>query len=543
MEKKMPESVIDQLDISVLQLDNLPIVDSFLKRLDVLKHIDSACPSRSNANVTHGQIIECLVANRLSSPRPLYDIQHWASTLAITEVFGVAPHELNDDRIARALDAIAGKIESIQGSIVASAISCFGLDASTIHWDLTSLFFCGDYPEDEQDPDFASITYGYSSRNFSKLKQVRAGCGVSADGGVPIWQKVFNGNENDVATVVRTLQSLKAQAKLSDFLMIGDSKLLSKENMLAFNRSGLTFLAPAASSKALDAEFLAIASNEFRTLDYLPESQARLPVEQRNTYLGCERQDSLRDPDTGESYIARKLFVISSEERDARRRNRERQMQKAALELEKLTRTAGSRFYPSAEKVLAKAAQILKEKRVSPWFVYDVKEQESKIVFSFSINSQALAATQALDGFYVLLTNIPSDQADPCEILCRYKGQHKVERRFKESKHALKVRPLFLSHNSRIETLVFVIGIALMIFALIEREARRNLSSPTDKVDDLLAGHVPARPTGENILKAFLGFHAIIVTCAGQRFFRLPPPRPVQAKLLSLLGVHQIRYG
>jgi len=82
-----------------------------------------------------------------------------------------------------------------------------------------------------------------------------------------------------------------------------------------------------------------------------------------------------------------------------------------------------------------------------------------------------------------------------------------------------------------------------MIFALIEREARRNLPNPTDKIDDLLAGHVPARPTGQNIFRVFLGFHAIVVAHADQRTFRLPPLRPVQATLLNLLGIHHIRYG
>ena len=51
----MSEIPIDKLDTSVLHLDNLPIVDSFLKRLCVREHIDSACPSRSNANFTHAR--------------------------------------------------------------------------------------------------------------------------------------------------------------------------------------------------------------------------------------------------------------------------------------------------------------------------------------------------------------------------------------------------------------------------------------------------------------------------------------------------------
>ena len=536
----MSDISIDDVNATVLHLESLPIVDSFVRRLGIRTHIDSLCPSRSNAKATHGQIVECLIANKLSAPRPLYDIQYWAETLAVPEVFGVTPADLNDDRIGRALDAIAPHIQVLQGNIVASAISAFSLDVSTIHWDLTSLVFAGEYPEEEQESDYPSITYGYSSRNF---KQVRLGHGVTPDGAVPIWQKVHDGNENDVATVVKTMRALIKHARLTDFLMVGDSKLLSNANILAFIRSDLKFLAPAASSKALDAEFLSIPKDQFQQLDYLSERQEKLPPDQRNSYLGCQRLSSIIDPQIGKSYTLRRLFVISSEERAARRKNRSRQMQRAAAELEKLTRTAGSRYYPTPDKVLAKASQILKEKRVSLWFITDVKEQHGELSFSYSVNEEALANTEALDGFYVLLTNLSPDEADSSQLLLRYKGQNHAERRFKESKHVLSVRPLFLTSNRRIEALVFVIGLALMVFSLIEREARRNLPNPKDKIPGLLAGHVPARPTGQNILRAFYHFHAVVVSYHGQKALRIPHVTTVQATLLRLLGVPEIRYG
>lgn len=150
---------------------------------------------------------------------------------------------------------------------------------------------------------------------------------------------------------------------------------------------------------------------------------------------------------------------------------------------------------------------------------------------------------ESLDGYYVLLTNLSSDDANTTEVLRSYKGQYRAERRFRDSKQALKVRPLFLSDNVRIEALVFVIGIALMVFSLIEREARRNLPNPEDKIPDLLAGHVPARPTGENIFRAFSYFHAVVLSYKGQRTMKLPPLEPVQAILLRLLGVGNISYG
>jgi hypothetical protein len=52
-----------------------------------------------------------------------------------------------------------------------------------------------------------------------------------------------------------------------------------------------------------------------------------------------------------------------------------------------------------------------------------------------------LAAEQASDGWYALLTNLDPDQADAAEVLARYKGQEVVERRYGAFKGPLAVAP------------------------------------------------------------------------------------------------------
>jgi len=99
--------------------------------------VDRACPVREVATLTHGQVIEVLVANRLTSPTPLRRVEDWAAAWAVTEVFGIAPQALNDDLIGRALDAIAPKLEQLVGSVGARAIAAFGLEVARLHWDMT----------------------------------------------------------------------------------------------------------------------------------------------------------------------------------------------------------------------------------------------------------------------------------------------------------------------------------------------------------------------------------------------------------------------
>src|SRR6266536_3709333 len=99
-------------------LGSLPVVAEFCRRLDVAGIVDRTCPMRAEvARVSHGQVIETLIANRLSSPRPLLRVEDWARQWAVEEVFGVAPDALNDERSGRALDAMAPQLDLVVGSV------------------------------------------------------------------------------------------------------------------------------------------------------------------------------------------------------------------------------------------------------------------------------------------------------------------------------------------------------------------------------------------------------------------------------------------
>jgi hypothetical protein len=106
-------------------------------------------------------------------------------------------------------------------------------------------------------------------------------------------------------------------------------------------------------------------------------------------------------------------------------------------------------------------------------------------------------------------------------VLRRYKGQEAVERRYEAVKGPLAVAPMFLRNNRRITALITVICLALLIFCLIERQARRAIA-PDTHLDGLAAGHRPARPTRRLILAALAPLRLSPPAMAGQR------PSPAQ---------------
>jgi Domain of unknown function (DUF4277) len=114
------------------QLGALPVVADYC-RLDLAGTIDRACPIRDVAILSHGQVIQSLVANRLTSPSPMVHVGDWARAWAVDEAFDISASALNDDPIARAPEAIAAELDRIVGPVGAQAIAAFGVDVSGLH--------------------------------------------------------------------------------------------------------------------------------------------------------------------------------------------------------------------------------------------------------------------------------------------------------------------------------------------------------------------------------------------------------------------------
>jgi hypothetical protein len=208
-----------------------------------------------------------LVASRLTSPQPLLHVEEWA----VAEVFGVEPDALNDDRVSRALDAVAPTLAGIVGSIGVNAIARFGIETSRIHWDMTSISLFGDYARNEA--GFAEPSHGHPKDRRFDLKQIQTGLGVTGDGGIPILHRAFDGRAGEINQVVGAMESLRAMCRPRRFLLVGDTKLISYGNVASLSRAGVSFIAPA--SKAyIDAEDLRAAA-AMALVDYVASETAR----------------------------------------------------------------------------------------------------------------------------------------------------------------------------------------------------------------------------------------------------------------------------
>jgi transposase len=519
-------------------LGALPVVAEFCRRLDLTGIVDRACPVRQVARASHGQVIEALVANRLTSPRPLLRVQDWAGEWAVEEVFGIAPDALNDDRIGRALDAIAPQLEQIVGSVGAQAIAVFGVDVARLHWDMTSISLYG--ASDEVAAGFAAPRWGKPKDRRPDLKQVQTGLAVSGDGGVPVWHRAYDGGAGEVAQVAGAMTALKELAGQRKVLLVGDSKLISRGNVVAMNTAQISFIAPASKSYLPLSHLRALDPAAATPVDDLAARDQDLPPQRRGSYRVLEGGITLKAKHTAEPELAvRCVLVWSSARAQAAARSRANKLDRARADLDRVQRGLGGVHYRTPEQVHRRVQVITRQRKVTGLLRAAVATDpaSNKPTLSWWFDQAALATEQATDGWYGLLTNLTIQQADAAEVLRRYKGQEVVERRYGTFKGPLGVAPMFLKTNRRIAALVSVICLALLVFCLVERAVRKAIA-PATELAGLYVGR-PAKPTGRLVFEALAGLR--LNPARGHDPPTIPTPPPLPARLLELLDVDPTR--
>lgn len=372
---------------------------------------------------------------------------------------------------------------------------------------------------------------------------------TTAGGAVPLWDQVHGGNTADVATVVEATAALREHARCSDFVLVGDSELLSEANRHALLAAGVGYLAPLARTPDLDAAFLAIPPDDLRPLEYVSAREAPPPPEERTAYHGCTSSVEVVVPAAhggARRQRLRRLSVRSSEEPAAGRRNRARQRARAAAEIAKLVARVGSRcgsrWYPTAARARAKVEAILEQRHLSDLYRVSWSEAAGRPTVTCELVPAALARAAALDGYYVLETTRAAAAATPSALLTQWKGQWRIGHRHRSAKGPLRVRPLFVTSNQRLVGLITILGVALMVFSLLERAARRALG-PLAKVPTPLAGHVAARPPGDNPLKALRSSALVTLEFDGVPHRAPSVSTPLHRTLLHLLDVSEATHA
>jgi hypothetical protein len=519
---------LEQLAASFARLDPPPVgtrrhvgplllAAHYLDRLSLVKVIDTAAPMRGRAMLTHGEVIATLVANRLCGPAPLYDVAGWASSAAIAELFGVPAGLLNDDRLGRALEALAPVAERVRGELALAAASACRVDLSRLHLDLTAVRFTGGYA------DSALVEKGWAA-DRTVARQVKT-LQASTPDGVAVYYRPHPGAGSELPCFTAALERLAAIAP-PEVVVVADSGMGYLSTLCDADTAKLRFVVPLRADTGWAARFRTDVHggiDALPDLDHCARRERRLPQAQRTRYRGLLRDFEATHPDTHTRHRLRVAYIWSSEEAASVAAGRERALAKAEAGLTRIRNGLGGRYYKTRKQVDDRVATLIGA-NIAGLITVTTGTRAGKPTIDWHRNHQTITAAAELDGLYAIATNLPDPpQAalTAADVLRIYKDQWIVEQRHRDLKQTLRVRPVFLHNDDRIQALIAVVGIALLVFGLIEADLRRALG-PDTAPPGILPEHRDAVPTARAVLTAFAGLHATY-TSTGLLLDRLTP--------------------
>lgn len=537
-----------------------PIIRHFIERLNLHAIVRSAVGSGREPVIDHGEALAALVHNILDSPAPLYRIAAWAEPVA-PQAFAFTPDQkasLNDDRIARMLDALVSERgRGIWFRLALRIIKQFKIATARMHHDTTTVTFHGQYRGSVVAP---RITHGHNKDHRPDLKQLVFGLTVSADGAVPIHHQVLSGNRTDDTVHRANLEDLRQILGRSDFVYVADGKLASSSNLREIARHHGKFVTVLPRTRAEDKRFrhqLREKGVRWKRIWSIPNK--RREHEPPDVFYSCSEGPQR----TSDGF--RIIWIRSSAKAEHDEDLRLKRLDQARADLLLLAPRLNRRMLRSRRQIQQAVREIIRRAEMEPFLSVVLQRQVReelrrtkrgrpkasdpvrvvrKPVWSLrvKVDDAALRAERRVDGVFPLGTNL--DRASKRQVLEIYKYQPYVEKRFSQLKTDLEVAPVYIKKPLRCAGLVHAYYVALAVAALIERAVRQGMAR--EKIEDLPLfpeGRPTATPTCPRILEAFrsVSWHEFR---RGEEVVRFPIElSPLQRILLRLLEVPRELYA
>jgi transposase len=258
--------------------------------------------------------------------------------------------------------------------------------------------------------------------------------------GRPVAVHVFDGNTADPTTVASQVETLRKRFGLEQIVLVGDRGLLTSARIredLAPHEGlrWITALRAPAIRKLVEGETLQLSLFDERDL-----AEIRDP-----SYPG-ERLIVCRNPLLAEERTRKRNELLTATERDL-------EAIAAATRREK-------RPLRGKDNIGLRVGKILDHYKVAKHFILAIDDDR----FGWERDEAKIAQEAALDGIYVIRTNVPADDLSAEQTVQAYKNLSRVEAGFRCFKSVdLKVRPINHRLADRVRAHIFLCMLAYYV--------------------------------------------------------------------------------
>jgi transposase len=274
--------------------------------------------------------------------------------------------------------------------------------------------------------------FGHSRDHRSDRMQIVYGL-LCAPDGCPVAIEVFAGNTGDPSTVGNQITKLKERFGLNRVVMVGDRGMITQARIEGdLEPAGIDWIT---ALRAPQIQQLAAEGGPLQ-LSFFDERDLAEIV----------------SPDfPGERLVVCKNHALAEE----RNRKRDELLDATEQDLKKIQKRIESKRKPlrGADEIGLAVGKVIGRRKVAKHFDLSITDNS----LTFERNHAAIAKEGALDGFYVLRTNVPAEAINTANTVSAYKSLAQVERAFRSVKTVdLEIRPIYHYASPRVRAHVFL---------------------------------------------------------------------------------------
>ena len=367
-------------------------------------------------------VVTALIAARVIAPHTKLATTRWWHTRTLADDFGL--QAVSEDDVYAAMDWLLDRQDAIERTLAGGHLAQGGL----VLYDVSSSYFEG--------TKCPLAKRGYNRDGKRDKLQVNYGL-VTNGAGCPVAVSVFEGNVADTTTLVPQVQRLRERFGIRDVVIVRDRGMIAQTSIDTL--------------KAVDgvAWITALKSAQIRTL--LTGGALQLGLfDDRNLV-------ELTHPD----YPGERLMACRNPELGTLRAHKRQDLLAATTAaLEKIQRrVAGGRLRGRAEIGL-RVGRVINQYKVAKHFRVTITDA----TFTFAIRTDRVATEAALDGIYVIRTNVTAAKLNAADAVRHYKALSQVERAFRSLKTIdLHVRPIHHRLADRVRSHIFLCMLAYYV--------------------------------------------------------------------------------
>jgi hypothetical protein len=462
-------------------------------------------------------IAYALIISRIVAPASKLATLRWWSDTSLGIDLDIAG--ASTDEVYAAMDWLLARQTTIEKKLAARHLQPGGMAL----FDLSSTWMEG--------KTCPLSRYGYSRDGKRGLPQIEFGLLGDAEGR-PLAIRVFEGNTSDSRAFIEAVRTVRDQFDLTELTMVGDRGMITQTRINDLqDLPGMSWITAlrAPQVAALAADNGPLQMSLFDTQNFAQITHPTYPGER----LVCCRNPAL-----------------------AEERNRKRDALLAATEqnLEKLAASVTTGRLHGADKIGVRLGKIINKHKVGKHFITTITDN----TFTYHRDQDKIATEAALDGIYVIRTDLAEQKLEPRGVVRTYKALAHIERDFRSIKaDDLDLRPVRHYLDDRVKAHLLICMLASYITWYL-RAALAPLTFTDETIPQTTDPVAPAqrspeatrkdttKTTAENLttydfpgLLAHLGQLTRNTTnFNGQRFEKLTTPTPVQQRAFELLNAH-----